>query len=53
MKRTVFVVTDDKNKYFVDSASEAREDDRVEMYIRPEAMIINPPADSELKQDKG
>ena len=51
-KGQFFVVTDDKNKYFVDSASEAIEDDRVEMYIRPEAMIINPPADSELNRIK-
>jgi len=41
-----YVVTDDDNKYLVDSLSDTKLDERVEMYIRPEAMIINPSSDN-------
>ena len=37
-----FLLTDDNNKYFIDSPGDVKEDGRAELYIRPEAMIINP-----------
>ncbi len=51
-KGQFFVVTDDNNKYFIDSSCDVNENDRVEMYIRPEAMIINPSSDKELNKIK-
>ena len=51
-KGQFFVVTDDNNKYFIDTPGDIGENDRVEMYIRPEAMIINPSAEKELNKVK-
>ena len=41
-KGQFFVITDDRNRYQIHSPKNLHEGDKVEMYIRPQAMIINP-----------
>jgi spermidine/putrescine transport system ATP-binding protein len=41
-KEQFFVVTDDQNRYQIHPPKNLHEGNKVEMYIRPQAMIINP-----------